>query len=73
MAMPVGFDLLTLNVEHTVKTNVMALRQLLLWLNTEQWFFCRRQGYCPPVSCFTVCTSGILSPWSLLLPLVLPS
>ena len=28
-AMPAGFYLLTLNVEHTVKTKVMALRQLL--------------------------------------------
>ena len=26
-----GFDLLTLNVQHTVKTKVVALRQLLQW------------------------------------------
>ena len=31
VAMPAGFDLLTPNVEHTVKTKVMALRQLLQW------------------------------------------
>ena len=29
VAIPAGFDLLTLDVEHTVKTKVMALRQLL--------------------------------------------
>ena len=30
-AMPAGFDLITLNVEHTVNTKVVALRQLLQW------------------------------------------
>ena len=28
---PADFDLLTLNVEHTIKTKVVALRQLLQW------------------------------------------
>ena len=38
--MPAGFDLLILHVEHTVKTKLVALRQLLQWSVTLPLCLC---------------------------------
>ena len=46
--MPAGFDLLTLNVEHTVKTKVMALRQLLQWAEYTAVVLLQETGVLPP-------------------------
>ena len=63
MEMPAGFHLLTLNVEHTVKTKIVALRQLLQWSGYLAVVFLHEIGTPPPPgSCFTVFT-GIRSPW----------
>ena len=48
VAMPTGFDLLTLNVEHTVKTKVMALRQLLQWSEYPAVVLLQETGILPP-------------------------
>ena len=48
VSMPAGFDLLTLNVEHTVKTKVMALRQLLPWSGDPAVVFLQETGVSPP-------------------------
>ena len=47
-AMPTKFDLLTLNVEHTVKTKVMALRQLLQWSGYPAVVLLQETGVPPP-------------------------
>ena len=59
-AMPAGFDLLTLNMEHTVKTKAMASRQEFSGLGVRRWSFCRKRGYCPLVLSFSVCTGTLL-------------
>ena len=48
VAMPAGFDLLTLNVEHTFKTKVMALRQLLQWSRYPAMVLFQETGILPP-------------------------
>ena len=48
--MPASFDLLTLNVEHTVKIEEMALRQLLKWSGYLAVVFLQETGVLPP--CF---------------------
>ena len=47
-AMPAGFDLLTLNVEHTVKTKVVALMQLLQWAKYPVVDLLQETGALPP-------------------------
>ena len=49
-SMPAGFDLLTLNAEHTVKTKVVALRQLLQWAEYPAVVLLQETGVLPP--CF---------------------
>ena len=46
--MPAGFDLLTLNVEHTVKTKVFTLRQLLQWAQYPAVVLVQETGVLPP-------------------------
>ena len=48
MEAPTGFDLLTLNVEHTVKTKVVALRQLLQWSGYPAVVLLQEVGALPP-------------------------
>ena len=48
VTMPAGFDLLTLFVEHTVKTKVMALRQLLQWSGYPAVVLLQETGMLPP-------------------------
>ena len=45
-----GFDLLTLNVEHTIKTKIVALRQLLQWSGYPAVVLLQEVGVLP--SCF---------------------
>ena len=47
-AMLAGFDLLTLNVEHNVKTKVVAFRQLLHWVQYRAGFVLEKTGALPP-------------------------
>ena len=47
-AMPAGFDLLTLNVEHTMKTKVVALWQLLQWTGYPAVVLLQETGVLPP-------------------------
>ena len=49
MEMLAGFDLLTLNVEHTVKTKIVALRQLLQWSGYPAVVLLQEIGTPPPV------------------------
>ena len=48
VAMPAGSDLLTLNVEHTVTTKVMALRQLIQWSGYPAVVLLQETGVLPP-------------------------
>ena len=48
VSMPAGFGLLTLNVEHTTKTKVRALQQLLQWSGHPAVAFLQETGVLPP-------------------------
>ena len=48
MEMPAGFDLLSPNVEHTVKTEIVALRPLLQWCGFFAVVFLQEIGTRPP-------------------------
>ena len=48
MEAPAGFDLLTLNVERTVKTKVVALRRLLQWSGYPAVLLLQEGGALPP-------------------------
>ena len=50
--MPTGLDLLTQNVEHTFKTKVMALRQLLQWSGYPAMVLLQETGTLPPLFVF---------------------
>ena len=47
MDVPAGFDLLTLDVEHTIKTKVVVLRQLLQWSGYPVVVFLHEVGALP--------------------------
>ena len=58
--MPAGFDLLTLNVEHTVKTKVIGLRHLLQWARYPAVVLLQETGIPTPRFFFTVCIGTLL-------------
>ena len=59
METPAGFDLLILNVEHTVKTKVVASRPLLQLSGLPPMVFLQEIGTLPPLPrlCFIAYTA----------------
>ena len=54
VAMPSGFDLLILNVEHTVETKVIASRQLVQWSEYPAVVLLQDTGVSPPPFCVSL-------------------